>query len=190
LKHARGETQRNRVNALVYVGDAMEEAIDPLCALAGELSVLGVKAFMFHEGHDAAAEKAFREIARLTGWRLCAVRQRGCPASWRRCCVRRRPMRPAEGPRWRISPGARVEVRANCWARWAEHGVHHCRAGGPYCSLVAGERLFERQPRFAGDHSAPGRAGSPRSARPRFSCFEGVSTWRSRLAGSALALGR
>jgi hypothetical protein len=66
FKHARGETQRNRVNALVYVGDAMEEAIDPLCALAGELGVLGVKAFMFHEGHDAAAEKAFREIARLT----------------------------------------------------------------------------------------------------------------------------
>ncbi len=66
LKHARGETQRHKVNVLVYVGDAMEEAIDPLCALAGELGVLGLKAFMFQEGRDPVAERAFREIARLT----------------------------------------------------------------------------------------------------------------------------
>lgn len=67
LKHTRGETKRRRVDVLVYVGDAMEEAIDPLCALAGELGLLGVKAFLFHEGRDPAAETGFREIARLTG---------------------------------------------------------------------------------------------------------------------------
>jgi hypothetical protein len=67
LKHTRGETKRRRVDVLVYVGDAMEEAIDPLCALAGELGMLGVKGFMFHEGRDPAAETCFREIARLTG---------------------------------------------------------------------------------------------------------------------------
>jgi len=55
------------MSALVYVGDAMEEPLDDLCALAGELGLLGVKAFMFHEGHDPVAENAFREIARLTG---------------------------------------------------------------------------------------------------------------------------
>ena len=45
----------------------MEEKLDDLCALAGELALLGVKAFMFQEGEDPVAERAFREIARLTG---------------------------------------------------------------------------------------------------------------------------
>jgi hypothetical protein len=37
-----------------------------LCQLAGELGILGVRAFMFHEGRDQSAETTFREIARLT----------------------------------------------------------------------------------------------------------------------------
>jgi hypothetical protein len=45
----------------------MEERIDELCAAAGELALRGVKAFMFHEGHDPVAANAFQEIARLTG---------------------------------------------------------------------------------------------------------------------------
>ena len=52
---------------LVFVGDAVEERIDPLCAKAGELALLGLKCFMFHEGNDRAAERCFKEIARLTG---------------------------------------------------------------------------------------------------------------------------
>lgn len=67
LRHVSGETRRTPVKVLVFVGDAMEEPIDDLCALAGELGLLGVKAFMFHEGHDTHAGRAFREIARLTG---------------------------------------------------------------------------------------------------------------------------
>jgi hypothetical protein len=67
LEHVRGETRRLPVQALVYVGDALEEALDPLCATAGEIGLLGVKAFMFHEGGDPVAERGFREIARLTG---------------------------------------------------------------------------------------------------------------------------
>ncbi len=67
LRHVRTETGRTRVRALVYVGDAMEEPVDELCAIAGELGLLGVKAFMFHEGGDPDAARAFREIARLTG---------------------------------------------------------------------------------------------------------------------------
>lgn len=59
------------VKAFVFVGDAMEENLDGLCALAGELGLLGVRAFMFQEGHDANAETAFREIARLTGGAYC-----------------------------------------------------------------------------------------------------------------------
>ena len=67
LRHARDEARQSRVGVLVYVGDCVEERIDGLCATAGELALLGVKAFMFHEGQDAAARRAFGEIARLTG---------------------------------------------------------------------------------------------------------------------------
>jgi hypothetical protein len=67
LRHALSETGARRVGAMVYIGDAMEEKIDSLAATAGELGLLGLKAFMFQEGSDARAESAFREIARLTG---------------------------------------------------------------------------------------------------------------------------
>jgi hypothetical protein len=71
LEHAIAEGKRKKVNALVFVGDCMEEDIDGLCHLAGQLGLLGVPAFMFHEGHDAAAERTFREIARLTKGAYC-----------------------------------------------------------------------------------------------------------------------
>ena len=67
LAHARDEAKRAKVAVLVFVGDAMEENPDRLAVLAGELALLGVKAFMFQEGHDPAARRAFSEIARLTG---------------------------------------------------------------------------------------------------------------------------
>ena len=67
LTHARDEARKVRTGVLVYVGDAVEERIDPLCSKAGELAMLGLKCFMFHEGHDRAAERCFKEIARLTG---------------------------------------------------------------------------------------------------------------------------
>ena len=60
-----------KVQALVYVGDAMEEAVDDLCARAGELGLRGVRAFVFQEGDDPVAEQAFREIARLSRGAYC-----------------------------------------------------------------------------------------------------------------------
>lgn len=71
LTHARKETAAKKVNALVYVGDCMEENIDDLAAQAGELGLLGVPVFVFQEGHEPNAERAFREIARLTGGAWC-----------------------------------------------------------------------------------------------------------------------
>src|SRR5690242_20532097 len=55
LAHTRRETERQKVQALVFVGDAMEEPIDDLCAAAGGLGLLGVPTFMFQEGGDAVA---------------------------------------------------------------------------------------------------------------------------------------
>lgn len=71
LSHARQEHAKQRVQALVFVGDAMEESIDDLCVAAGELGILGVPVFMFQEGHDAIAEGGYREIARLSRGAYC-----------------------------------------------------------------------------------------------------------------------
>lgn len=71
LSHTRCECEKRTVSALVYVGDAMEESVDDLCGRAGELALLGVPVFVFQEGRDARAERAFREIARLTGGAWC-----------------------------------------------------------------------------------------------------------------------
>jgi len=66
LEHAIAETKKQRVHALVFVGDAMEENVDRLCKLAGALGLLGTPVFVFHEGGDAIAAAAFRQIAKLS----------------------------------------------------------------------------------------------------------------------------
>lgn len=71
LSEARREAIASGVRAVVFVGDAMEERIDELCATAGELGMLKVPVFLFQEGDDAVAERTFREIARLTGGAWC-----------------------------------------------------------------------------------------------------------------------
>ena len=71
LRHAVNETKKRRINALVYVGDCLEEDIDMLGEIAGELGVLGVPCFMFHEGDDPIAEFGFRQIAKLTNGACC-----------------------------------------------------------------------------------------------------------------------
>jgi hypothetical protein len=71
IAHAKRETRTTKVQALVFVGDAMEEEPDDLCHAAGELGRLGVPAFMFQEGDDQEVEQVFREISRLTGGAYC-----------------------------------------------------------------------------------------------------------------------
>lgn len=67
FNHANRETTKEKVSALVFISDAIEENIDSLCEKAGELGLKGVRCFFFQEGHDMAAENGFREMARLTG---------------------------------------------------------------------------------------------------------------------------
>ncbi len=66
LDHALNETRKRRVQALIYIGDCMEENPDLVCDKAGELGLLGVPVFVFQEGKDSVAERTFREIARLS----------------------------------------------------------------------------------------------------------------------------
>jgi hypothetical protein len=71
-----GQTQIERVlqqalretglNAVVFIGDAMEEDIRRLRELAGQLGLRGIPVFVFHEGHDPVARTAFQAIARLS----------------------------------------------------------------------------------------------------------------------------
>ncbi len=71
LMHARAEAEAGVVNAMVYVGDAMEEAVDDVCARAGALALLGVPVFLFQEGDNLPATVAFKEIARITRGAHC-----------------------------------------------------------------------------------------------------------------------
>lgn len=66
LGHAIRETQRHKIDAICFVGDAMEEPVDRLCHLAGELGSLGVPIFVFHEGSDPVAASAFKQMASLS----------------------------------------------------------------------------------------------------------------------------
>src|ERR1700694_1709997 len=56
LSEARREAVASGVRAVVFVGDAMEEGVDGLCAKAGELGLLKVPVFMFQEGHDGGVD--------------------------------------------------------------------------------------------------------------------------------------
>ncbi|HUZ73140.1 MAG TPA: VWA domain-containing protein [Stellaceae bacterium] len=71
LGHAASAAKAGQVGALVFVGDAMEEKLDELLGVAGELALLGVPIFFFHEGGDPTASRAFKEIARVTRGAYC-----------------------------------------------------------------------------------------------------------------------
>ena len=71
LRHAKKETGKKQVDALVFVGDCMEEDPDLVCHTAGELGLKGVPCFIFHELGDPAAAATFRQIAKLTNGAYC-----------------------------------------------------------------------------------------------------------------------
>ena len=75
LHHTLQETRNHRIRGLVFVGDCMEEDPTSLSAMAGELGVLKVPVFVFQEGHDPGAARAFADIARLSGGAHCRFDQ-------------------------------------------------------------------------------------------------------------------
>jgi hypothetical protein len=68
IAHIRKENIAQKVNAAVFVGDAMEELPPNLYDAA---AALDVPLFMFHEGADPVVETTFREMARLTNGAYC-----------------------------------------------------------------------------------------------------------------------
>lgn len=73
LRHALKENAKRPLQALIFVGDYVEESVDNLCARAGELGLQGVPVFVFHDGDEPVAEAAFRQIAKLSGGAYCRL---------------------------------------------------------------------------------------------------------------------
>ena len=71
LAHAAEQTSKKPVQAVVYVGDCMEEDIDHLGNLAGKLKILNLPVFIFQEGHDPVATAAFTQLAKISGGAHC-----------------------------------------------------------------------------------------------------------------------
>ena len=71
LRHALKETNTQKVDALVFVGDVVEEDIDELGHIAGQLGLVGTPVFVFHEGGEPVSRRAFEQIAKLSGGAYC-----------------------------------------------------------------------------------------------------------------------
>jgi len=75
LKHAIAEARRSPVQALVFIGDCVEEDVDELGNLAGQCALLNLPVFVFQEGADPNAEYIFKQIAALSGGAHCRFDQ-------------------------------------------------------------------------------------------------------------------
>lgn len=71
LRHTLKESESRKVNALVFIGDAMEESLDLLADAAGQLGLRNVPVFMFHEGGGEPAASAFKHVAKVSGGAYC-----------------------------------------------------------------------------------------------------------------------
>jgi len=71
IRHAIKAAGERRLNAAVFVGDAMEENADELVGEAAKLGMLGVPLFIFHEGGEAGAGDCFRAMAKASGGAYC-----------------------------------------------------------------------------------------------------------------------
>lgn len=71
LKHALAECREEQVQALVFIGDCVEESVDLLGNLAGQSKLLGLPVFIFQEGYDMEASLAFAQISKLSGGAHC-----------------------------------------------------------------------------------------------------------------------
>jgi hypothetical protein len=67
LQHALTSTNKTPIQALIFIGDALEEPADPICDLAGQLGLTNVPLFIFQEGQNPAVTRVFEYMARVSG---------------------------------------------------------------------------------------------------------------------------
>jgi hypothetical protein len=75
LSHALSESRADKVNALVFIGDCVEENPDSLAALAGQLGILNLPLFIFQEGDNPKVGTIFSQLATLSGGAHCQFDQ-------------------------------------------------------------------------------------------------------------------
>lgn len=75
LDHAILESRKHRINALVLVGDCVEERPAELYRRGGQLGVLGIPLFVFHEGGEPGAAAVLRELCSISGGAYCRFDQ-------------------------------------------------------------------------------------------------------------------
>ena len=68
LRHALDAGSASQpVRALIFVGDACEEAPEPLLSLAGQCRIRKVPLFLFQEGNDDPTRAIFERMAQVSG---------------------------------------------------------------------------------------------------------------------------
>ena len=71
LQHTLKQTRQQTVQAVIFIGDCVEEPVDFLCQLAGQLGIHSTPLFIFQEGRDITAHRAFKQMAKLSGGAYC-----------------------------------------------------------------------------------------------------------------------
>lgn len=71
LQHSLTQTRQQAVQAVIFIGDCVEEPVDFLCQLAGQLGIHSTPLFIFQEGRDITAQRAFKQMAKLSGGAYC-----------------------------------------------------------------------------------------------------------------------
>ena len=68
LRHALAAGSASQpISALILVGDACEEAPEPLLSLAGQCGIKKMPLFLFQEGNDANTCNVFERMAQVSG---------------------------------------------------------------------------------------------------------------------------
>jgi hypothetical protein len=72
LHHGVTQAKTTTINALVFVGDCVEEDPKGLQQLAGQLALYNVPLFIFQEGTESHARQVFQSLSRITGGAYCS----------------------------------------------------------------------------------------------------------------------
>ena len=75
IKHAISENKERSVQAVVFVGDCLEEPLPALLELAGQLRLFNSPLFIFQEGYDQHAGQGFQKLAKVSGGVYCQFDQ-------------------------------------------------------------------------------------------------------------------
>ena len=112
LRHALAETRGRRSSALVLIGDAIEEDVDPICHAAGELGLRGTPVFCFQEGAQPGRRPTPSARSRSSPAAPGRPSTPQRPGRCGTCCAPSRSSPPAGARRWRGLPSASARAIA------------------------------------------------------------------------------